>query len=257
MIAVRAVAVRRSTEVDVSDPSALRVVRTLTLDGSYLAARMVGGTVRIVATVADPGGAAVPAAADLDSEALAAATRTTAAVLALVARRELAAVVPDQARRATPRRSRAPLVQCRNVRRPVGFSGLGMLTVLTVDLAKGLEPVDSTAVMTDGRIVYASQASALRRDRALGRPARRDTPTAGAVERRHDRDPQVRHLEPDEDRRTSAAAACPGYLLSQWSLSEFGGVLRVVSTDDAGLVGRGRRRLRVVPDDAAPGRTAR
>ena len=51
------------------------------------------------------------------------------------------------------------LVQCRNVRRPVGFSGLGLLTVLTVDLSKGLEPVDSVAVMTDGRIVYASPES--------------------------------------------------------------------------------------------------
>ena len=34
-----------------------------------------------------------------------------------------------------------------------------MLTVLTVDLAKGLQPVDSDAVMTDGRIVYASPES--------------------------------------------------------------------------------------------------
>ena len=34
-----------------------------------------------------------------------------------------------------------------------------MLTVLTVDLAKGLEPIDSVAVMTDGRIVYASPES--------------------------------------------------------------------------------------------------
>ena len=34
-----------------------------------------------------------------------------------------------------------------------------MLTVLTVDLDKGLEPVDSVAVMTDARVVYASQAS--------------------------------------------------------------------------------------------------
>ena len=59
---------------------------------------------------------------------------------------------------AKPGRER-PLVQCRHVSRPPEFSGFGMLTVLTVDLAKGLEPVDSTSVMTDGRIVYASPES--------------------------------------------------------------------------------------------------
>src|SRR5213076_2594532 len=52
-----------------------------------------------------------------------------------------------------------PLVQCRHVSRPRAFSGLGMMTVLTVDLDKGLEPVDSVAVMTDARIVYASPRS--------------------------------------------------------------------------------------------------
>src|SRR5918995_7233782 len=36
------------TEIDVSAPKALRVVRTLKLDGTYVAARLVGGTARIV-----------------------------------------------------------------------------------------------------------------------------------------------------------------------------------------------------------------
>ena len=78
------------------------------------------------------------------------------------------------------------------------FSGLGMLTVLTVDLTKGLEPVDSAAVMTDGRIVYASPESLyVATERWADRPDP-DKPTDGAG-RRPDRDPQVRHLEPDED----------------------------------------------------------
>ena len=36
------------SEVDVSEPRKLRLVRTLTLDGAYVAARLVGGSVRIV-----------------------------------------------------------------------------------------------------------------------------------------------------------------------------------------------------------------
>ena len=81
------------------------------------------------------------------------------------------------------------------MRRPVGFSGLGMLTVLTVDLTKGLEPVDSIAVMTDGRIVYASPESLyVATERWADRPTP-DTPDTGEA-RRLDLDPQVRHLEP-------------------------------------------------------------
>ena len=41
-------------EINVSDPKRLRLVRTLTLDGSYVAARLVGGSVRIVASAQVP-----------------------------------------------------------------------------------------------------------------------------------------------------------------------------------------------------------
>ena len=60
---------------------------------------------------------------------------------------------PD--RRTTRRR----LVSCHSVRRPSTFSGLGTLTVLTIDLDKGLPAVDSDALMTDAQTVYASATS--------------------------------------------------------------------------------------------------
>ena len=105
-----------------------------------------------------------------------------------------------------------------------------MLTVLTVDLAKGLEPVDSVAVMTDGADRLRLAGEPLRGDRALGRPA--DARQADAGEgRRHDRDPQVRHLEPARRPQYRGSGEVSGYLLSQWSLSEYRGVLRVVSTE--------------------------
>ena len=130
-------------------------------------------------------------------EAIAAADQQQPRRRRLVARRELAAVLPDQARRRHGRKAR-PLVQCRHVRRPAAFSGLGMLTVLTVDLAKGLEPVDSVAVMTDGRIVYASPESLyVATERWADRPdPEKPTQEQAGVP---DRDPQVRHLEPGED----------------------------------------------------------
>ena len=185
------------SEVDVSDPAKLRLVRTLTLDGSYVAARLVGSVARIVAAAQIPAAIPFKQPTDGSPEAIAAAERQNEA---LVARSKVASWLPSyRIKRAGAKAGKArPLVQCRHVRRPTSFSGLGMLTVLTVDLAKGLDPVDSAAVMTDGRIVYASPESLyVATERWADRPEP-DKPTQRA-ERRHDRDPQVRHLEPGED----------------------------------------------------------
>src|SRR3712207_2931589 len=51
------------------------------------------------------------------------------------------------------------LAQCDDVRRPPEFSGLDALTVLTIDVARGLMPVDSDAVLTGAETVYASKDS--------------------------------------------------------------------------------------------------
>ncbi len=141
-------------EVDVSDPSALRIVRTLTLDGAYVAARLVGRSARIVAASQVPSKLPFEQPAGATNDALAAARDRNRAI---VASSGVASWLPSyrisRPGRATP--ESRPLVQCRHVRRPAAFSGLGMLTVLTIDLAKGLAPIDSVAVMTDARIVYA------------------------------------------------------------------------------------------------------
>ena len=83
-----------------------------------------------------------------------------------------------------------------NVRRPQLYSGLGLLTVLTVDLAKGLALVDTDSIVADGRTVYASQKSLyVATQRWFPQPAGPTPPTP----RGHDGDPQVRHLRPRRD----------------------------------------------------------
>src|SRR5207253_3945866 len=42
------------TEIDVSDPSSLKVMKTLTLDGSYVAARQIGTTIRVISSESLP-----------------------------------------------------------------------------------------------------------------------------------------------------------------------------------------------------------
>jgi len=224
-------------EIDVSDPKALRVVRTLTLDGSYVAARLIGGTVRIVMASQVPSELPFKQPDGSTKESLAAATERNRAV---VASSRVSSWLPSYRlkRRGVRAAAERPLVQCRHVRRPASFSGLGMLTVLTVDLARGLEPVSSSAVMTDARIVYASPESLY-----VATERWADRPEPGApTEEQEGVATAIHKFDISSPLRAQyvGSGRVPGYLLSQWSLSEHKGVLRVVSTDAPAWWGPGR-----------------
>src|SRR6478735_8952157 len=89
----------------------------MTLDGAFVDARMTGGTVRVV---------------------ISSTPQPTSQTPLMSAR--LRAFVPATTIRSriSGRTFRRGVVPCDDVRRPDAFSGLGLLTVLTVDLDKGL-----------------------------------------------------------------------------------------------------------------------
>ncbi len=211
------------TEVDVSDPKDLKVIKTLTLDGAYVDARMVGSTVRIVSSSQMP--VQMPFATPVSSTAAALADATAKNATVMKSSR-VSSWLPYY--RLGKQKAHA-IVQCRDVRRPVAFSGLGLLTVLTVDLAKGLTPVDSTAVMTDGRIVYASQQNLFVTTESW---ASRPDPSS-PLEAPSTVTTTIHKFDISDPAKTVylGSGSVQGYLLNQWSLSEFQGVLRVVSTD--------------------------
>ncbi len=132
--------VTRLTEVDVSDPANLRVLRRERDDGEYVSARVTGDTARIVLASRAP--------VMVDVAAVAAPSRRAAITKRLrrVRRARLAAWQPHtyfhDARRGTTR-FRA-LTRCSQVRRAPVFSGLDTITILTVDLARGLRPSTPT-----------------------------------------------------------------------------------------------------------------
>jgi uncharacterized secreted protein with C-terminal beta-propeller domain len=103
-----------------------------------------------------------------------------------------------------------------------------MLTVLTLDLDKGLTPVDSTGVLTDGRIVYASPTSLYVATEPWAVRPEPSTPTEPNPEAAT----TIHRFDISSATRTSyrGSGTVTGYLLDQWSLSEYDGVLRVVST---------------------------
>jgi Beta propeller domain len=218
------------TEVDVSDPKALKVTKKLTLDGGYVAARLVGRSARIVVSSQVPHVLPFVRPAGSTQADLADATQRNRAVVA-------AAPVSTWLPTYTAGGKTRPLVQCDRVRRPASFSGLGMLTVLTVDLSKGLDPVDSTALMTDGRIVYASPDNLyVTTERWADRPdPASPTKVVGSVTT------AIHRFDISDPLKTQyrGSGTVSGFLLSQWSLSEYKGVLRVVSTETPAWWGAG------------------
>ncbi|HET9443759.1 MAG TPA: beta-propeller domain-containing protein, partial [Acidimicrobiales bacterium] len=142
----------RVTVVDIADPAAPRVASELTLDGSLVASRMVDGVARLVLRSDSPRiGFVYPN------------------------NREGVALAEDANRRAIegsslddwlpgytysePGRPDATasgrVGDCRDVARPAEFSGLGMVSVLTVDAADP-RPGPAATVVGAGELVYAS-----------------------------------------------------------------------------------------------------
>jgi uncharacterized secreted protein with C-terminal beta-propeller domain len=193
------------TEIDIANPAAMRVLRTLNVDGSYVSARLHGRTARVVVS-------SEPRALDTPVVFSAAARRKP-----LRARR--AGWVPRATlrNRRTGRRRTRDLVACDDVRRTPRFTGAGMLTVLTVDLERGLPAVDADSVMTDADTVYASPASVY-------------VATSGGWLRD---DTSIHRFDIAGPQRTDyrASGQVPGELLNQFSLSEYNGVLRAATTE--------------------------
>ena len=184
-------------EIDVSDPKRLRLVRTLTLDGSYVAARLVDGTARIVAASQVPGTLPFVQPKGAAKDELAAATARNRAVVASSRVSSWLPDLPDQARgregrQAAPARPVPP--------RPPGRVVLGPRDADRAD-RRSREGARAGRLGRgdDGRPDRLRLArEPLRRDRALGRPPFARQAAAGRAGR-HDRHPQVRHLEPGAD----------------------------------------------------------
>ena len=222
------------TEVDVSRPEAMRILRTLTVKGDPVSARLTGGTARVVISTSPPAlELGAPAQPGLD-----ALRQTRRRNRAALRRSRLSRWLPSyrlrdrRARRTATRR----MVRCRAVRRASVFAGLDMLTVLTIDLDKGLPPVDSDALMTDADTVYGSPDSLY-----VATPRWRD-PDLSPERQGRGMITQVHRFAATSPTETvyRASGKVRGFLLNQFSLSEHRGRLRVASTSEPASSGGGR-----------------
>lgn len=207
------------TEVDVSNPAAPKVARTMDVPGQYVDARMTGGTARIVTSTTP---SVTP---DEPVDALESAPLRTF-VPATTIRSKI-----------TGRTYRRGVVPCDDVRRPDVFSGLSLLTVLTVDLDKGLYNVDRDAVMAGAQTVYGSGTAlyVASQKYVRGLDDATDVPPSFTTE--------IHRFTANDDGSTTYAGSgsVPGFVLNSYALSEQDGALRVASTDEPQWLPEGRQ----------------
>jgi uncharacterized secreted protein with C-terminal beta-propeller domain len=202
--------------VDVSDPSAMKVEKTMTVNGGYLSARLTGHTARVIFS-------ATPQALPVLQTATPDVRREK------VARTSTPSWRPSYTLRRgrKGKASRHALVRCTSIQRPEVFSGLNSLTVLTIDIAKGLDPVDSDAVMTDGETIYASAKNLyVATQKAIAEQPNTEQPPPPQTTQIHKFD--IADPNQTEYRATGVVS---GSLLNQYSMSEQDGFLRVASTE--------------------------
>jgi hypothetical protein len=199
----------RLFEIDVSDASKPTLLNTLTVEGFYTSARLLGSTARVVvSTPPDP-------VYMTDEETIEEESRAST-------------WIPDGVLRdrVKNKRKRKRMVACDDVRRLVKFAGPGMLTLLTLDLEKGLDPVDSDSLMTDAQTIYASKKSLFVATQRWFDPETNSELPDGPFTAVHKFD-----ISGKESASYRATGQVRGFALNQFALSEHDGNLRVATTE--------------------------
>jgi Beta propeller domain len=195
--------------VDVGQPSP-SIIGTLHTDGRYVQARMVGDTVRMAVQT-------TPLLTLPTIRGRLSAKQRTARNRAAVERAPLAAWLPSY-QVDTAGRSTSNTVPCTSVSHPAHYTGTSMLTVYTVALTGDLADPEPISLAASGSAVYASTSSLYIADE-------RNTAHQGVLTQL--------------DRFDIAGAGkpvylgsntIPGTLLDSYSMSEYEGTLRVVTT---------------------------
>jgi beta propeller domain-containing protein len=215
----------RLTLIDLA--GAPRILGSLELEGAFVDARAVGSLARLVIRSGPHLRWVYPSQDRSESAALRANKR-------ILAQSTIDEWLPRYSLDGSAPR---PLVGCGDVSHPRQYSGLSMLTVLALDLAGPLQAQDSVAVLADGQTVYGTRASLyIADDHRFGfwpMPMRLAGDSRGPGGRAQ---PQTEIHKFDVSQpgkpRYVASGAVDGWLLNQYSLSEYAGRLRVATTEE-------------------------
>ncbi len=207
------------TVVDITDVSSPKVVDEVVFDGDLVASRMVDGVARLVLRSGPPNLSFL-----FPSGSEASVQIAKEANAKVVAESTLEDWLPSYTvNRGDERR----ITECDDVHRPEVFSGVGMLSVVTVDAADP-RPGPAATVIGAGEMTYASTKSLFVTSTAWIAPETSGRPTST---------PQMTDIHKfdiaDKVRTTYAASGrVQGRLLNSFAMSEHDGHLRVATTDD-------------------------
>ena len=215
-------------EVDLSEPDSLRVVRTVRLDGTYLSARAIGDTVRMVVSSYPAQLPFVypsnPGAEDFALEANRQIIRDSKIETWLPGY-----TVFDAEGRET---SSGLLVDCARMHRPEEFAGFDTLSVTTLDLGGSLQIGGGTGVIAEGQTVYASQENLyVSTNVYIPDDAWTQFPNDMPVlEQTYETAIHKFSIVGDGPAQYLASGSVSGHLLNQFALDEYDGFLRVATT---------------------------
>ena len=213
-------------EVDLSDPTDLKIANVLTVEGYHVSTRVVGGAARVVVSTPPD---ELPFVYPQNSNGEERARRFNREV---VAETTLSDWMPDFVlESADGTVVDGPLHECTNVSRPTTFAGFSTLSVITVPLVEPLSRPATTAVLAEGSTVYAGNQHLYVATNAWVDP---DVLADDQQRSWWDRnwDTAIHQFDVTDPARTAytASGQVPGHLLNQFSMSEHDGHLRVATT---------------------------
>jgi len=215
-------------EMDISDIETPRVVRTLYIDGNKVSARMVGDVVRIVVSSMPTGlEFKYPETNGLKAERDAEAYNKQVVLDSTIDNWVPYYVLENASGRVIGEGS---LLDCSRAHHPEEFSGLSMLNVVTIDLGNSMSIDDAVGVLASGDIVYSSTdamyiaSAAWRNWEAFA-----DDDAEEAINK-HTTDIHKFDISDPQSTTYVATGRVDGFMLSQWSMDEHEGRLRVATT---------------------------
>jgi len=222
-------------QVDISGNP--EVVRTMSIDGQFVSGRMIDDTVRLVLRSGPVGFEwSYPSGSGLRAERKAIEENQKIIRNSAPDNWIPYYIVTDADGDVT---DEGTLFDCDRASHPEEFSGLNVLSVITVDLLDGLEVTDSTGLLATGDTIYSSATS-------LYVATQNWDTWLWARQGGGDREPEsvitdIHKFDISDARitRYEASGVVEGYLLNQFAMDEHEGRLRVASTTQPNWWGSG------------------
>ncbi|MDW3214401.1 MAG: beta-propeller domain-containing protein [Ilumatobacteraceae bacterium] len=217
-------------DVDLSDPTDLRIAATMRIEGQYLSARAIDERVRLAVT-SPPSQLPWLFPQNQNGE-----DRAEEANRAIIDESTLADWLPDYELDADGSTISGTLLSCERAHRPAEFSGFDMVSIVDLDLDTGLagaaDRIEAVGVLAGGQTVYSStDRMYVATTKWIGQDLVDDADRVREWTEEFETELHSFAIAAGEPTRYVASGAIAGSLLNQFALDEHDGYLRAITTD--------------------------